>query len=766
MQSYSLIRFPSRAAFALAFAFLLLSHCPVRAQVSYDGKRLLTFDDVFGPIDPLPAWGSLPYISGWAADGKHYLEFADNGAGDVQLMQVDPRTGDRAPLFDAPRMEAAFTALPGIDVATAHKLAYHESYNFDTRQTRALLEASGAIYQYDFTTGRAVRLTDTGAKAAPTEVSFSPDGKRIAFVRNGDIYVVDIATPGKERRLTRGGGPRVLNGRLDWVYEEEVYGRGRTDGYAWSPDSRQIAFLHLEETGVTRFALLNGVQRDQTLEEQLYPRPGEPNPIAGLGVVAADGRTPAHFIDLNDYPEQDRLIVRFAWTPDSARITCQIQDRVQTFLDLMNADPATGHAYRLLRETAQGHWVYPTDSPLWLKDGSFLWQSDRTGHRHLYRYRSNGALVGALTHGDWDIRTVFGADPATSAAVYFSATEHSPVSLHDYRLSLTDPAATPQRLTSSEGTHAGRFDPTFTVFLDEWSRFDMPPHLRVADTATGADIRKLGDSADTLRRLAPYRFARPEMLQVKTRDGFPMEATLIRPPDFDPAKRYPVICPVYGGPGAQTVRDEWSWQNSGTGSFLFWQMMAQKGYVIWLCDNRSASGKGVQSEWGIGKNLGAAELADIEDGLGYLKAQPWVDGARIGIFGWSYGGFLAEYALTHSKSFKIGIAAAGVSDWRLYDSIYTERYLDTPSRDPTGYLSSSAVAAAGDCTGRLLLLHGMMDDNVHYQNTIQMSYALQRAGKRFEMMAYPGPGARHGFADEQQDRHLNSLVVDFILRNL
>jgi dipeptidyl-peptidase-4 len=754
-----------RFAAAFALAFLFLPTAAIRAQIPTGGKRLLTLDDVYGPIQPIASWGSLPYVTGWLADGQHYLEFADNGAGEVQLMRVDARTGMSAPLYDAPRMEAALAAQPGMDMAAAHRLAYRETITLDPRgETRALIAHGSDLFLYDLKAGRAARLTAPDAKGEATDASFSPDGKRVAFVRGNDLYVADVAAPGRERRLTRDGSPKILNGRLDWVYEEEVYGRGKSDGYAWSPDGTRIAFLRLDDTPVRPHALLNSVPRKQEVEEQSYPKPGDPNPVATLGIVPADGSAPARSVDVSAYPAQDRLIVRFAWTPDNASLSLQVQDRAQTFLDLLTADPATGRTTRLLRETT-GRWVEPAENPVWLKDGTFLWLSDRSGWRHLYRFNRDGTSPRPLTKGEWEIRTLYGVDPAVSH-VYFSASEHSPIAAHVYRLPLTgaDAAAPPpQRLTADHaGSHTNiRFDPTFTRFLDMWSGIATPPRLRIADAATGADVRLLGDSRETVRQIAPYQVSRPEFVQVKARDGFPLEAVLIRPPDFNPAKKYPVFCPVYGGPGSPSVKDEWSGRD-----FLFWQFLAQKGYIVWLCDNRSASGKGAQSQWPIYKNLGASELADIEDGLAYLKKQTWTDPARVGIYGWSYGGFLAEYALTHSKSFKVGIAAAGVSDWRLYDTIYTERYLDTPERNREGYRASSAIAAADNTSGKLLLVHGMMDDNVHLQNTIQMTYALQKAGKRFEMMLYPGPEARHGFSDAQLDRHVNIYIVEFILRNL
>jgi dipeptidyl-peptidase-4 len=282
-----------------------------------------------------------------------------------------------------------------------------------------------------------------------------------------------------------------------------------------------------------------------------------------------------------------------------------------------------------------------------------------------------------------------------------------------------------------------------------------PPQVRVHD-ASGREVRVIDENR--VPALDEYRLSTPELLQVKTRDGFAMEAMLIKPPDFDPSKRYPVYQSTYAGPHAPQVRDAWG----GTGG-MFLQLVAQKGVIVWLCDNRTASGKGAESEWPAYKRFGESELADIEDGVAWLKEQPWVDGARIGISGWSYGGFMTSYALTHSTSFAMGIAGGTVSDWANYDSIYTERYMQTPAHNPEGYKKSSVTAAAKNLHGRLLLIHGAIDDNVHPQNTMQLAYELQRAGTQFEFMLYPK--SRHGVAGASR-KHLQQMMLDFIEETL
>jgi dipeptidyl-peptidase-4 len=313
-----------------------------------------------------------------------------------------------------------------------------------------------------------------------------------------------------------------------------------------------------------------------------------------------------------------------------------------------------------------------------------------------------------------------------------------------------------QRLSAAEGNHAATFSPAKKHFVDKWSDLRTPDQIR-AYRADGKLAHVVDENRVAL--LETYDLPKPELLQVKTRDGFAMEAMIIKPTNFDPNKKYPVFYPLYAGPHAPRVRNAWG----GSGG-LFNALVAQQGVIVWLCDNRTASGKGAVSAWPVYKNFGELELRDIEDGIAWLKQQPYIDGSRIMIQGWSYGGFMVSYAMTHSKSFSAGIAGAPVTDWRDYDSIYTERYMLMPQNNPDGYKKSSPRFAAKDLHGKLLLIHGTTDDNVHPQNTVQFAYELQNAGKQFELMMYPR--TRHGVVNRKTVAHLNRLYLDFIQRNL
>ncbi|HEX8354799.1 MAG TPA: S9 family peptidase [Pyrinomonadaceae bacterium] len=723
----------------------LLAVCPAAASAQ---EKLLTIEDIFDPVKRVNFSGTPASGLQWLADGEHYLH-ARRAGGATALMRVNARTGEAAPFFDAARMEAALAKIQGVTADEARGLARQSSYHLNRAQTAVLLNAANDLVYYQLGAETATRLT-TGPEEE-TEEDFSPDGSLVSFVRGNDLYVVDVRTRA-ERRLTRTGNEKTLNGVLDWVYEEEIYGRGNRRGYWWSPDSRRLAYLNFDERPVKTFPVVDHIPRRQVLEDTPYPLAGDPNPLVRLGVVeAAGGET--RWVDLAGYEPTDSLVVRVAWSPDSRRVVYQAQNREQTFLDLNAADPATGKSTRLFRETTKA-WVEAfDDNPRWLKDGSFLWRSERTGWLHVYHYAADGRLIKQLTDGPWEVRGLDAVDEA-GGWLYFHGTEHSHIAEHAYRVRLGGGGL--KRLTEAEGNHRPNFSPTGAYFLDAWSDVNTPTQVRLY-RADGTLEKVL--SENKVDALAQYKLGKVEFMRVRTRDGFAMEAMMIKPPDFDSSKKYPVMSYTYSGPQAPSVRNGW-----GGSRYMWHQMLAQKGYIVWICDNRTASGKGAESAWKGYQNLGELELKDLEEGLDALRAMPFVDASRIGLWGWSYGGFMTSYALTHSKSFKMGIAGGTVSDWRLYDSIYTERVMKTPQNNPNGYDKSSVLKAAKNLSGRLLLIHGAMDDNVHMQNTTQLAFELQKAGKQFDLMIYPTQ--RHGVANPLQAKHMYQMMTDYILKNL
>jgi dipeptidyl-peptidase 4 len=727
-------------------ALLLLVCC---AGVTLGQEKLLTIDDIFDPVQRVNFSGTPPGNLQWLRDGDYYLQSkTDPQTRMSQLLKVNARTGEATPFFDAARMEAALMKIQGMKAEDARKLARQSSYQLNPEQTAVLLNSQNDLIYYQLGSEGAVRLTNNPEEEF--EEDFSPDGRAVSFVRHNNLFVVDIAT-GRERALTKDGGEKVFNGRLDWVYEEELYGRGNRRGYWWSPDSRQIAYLRLDESVVASFPVVDHIPRAQVLEETAYPLAGEPNPRAQLGIVSAEGGT-TRWADVAKYQPNDFLIVRVSWSPDSRRVVYQAQNREQTFLDLNAVGASDGKSTTLFREQTKA-WVEAVDNPRWLRDGSFLWKSERNGWMHLYHYAADGKLIRQVTDGRWEVRELDGVDER-AGWIYFRGTEHSHIAEQLYRIKLDGTGMT--RLSQTEGNHRASFNPPASLFIDYWSDINTPTQVRLFK-ADGSMERVIDENR--VEALKQYKLGKTELLQVNTRDGFMMEAMMIRPPDFDPAKKYPVMSFTYGGPHAPQVKNSW-----GGATYMWHQMLAQKGYIIWICDNRTASGKGAESAWPVYRNMGQLELQDLEDGLTYLKSQTYVDGSRIGMWGWSYGGFMTSYALTHSKSFKIGIAGGTVTDWANYDSIYTERYMLTPQRNPEGYKAGSVTQAAGNLSGKLLLIHGAIDDNVHMANTIQFVYALQKAGKQFDLMLYPK--SRHGVTDPLLLKHMRQMMTDYILANL
>ncbi len=719
------------------------------AVLLYTGTALaqdkaLSIDDIYDPQKRVNFSGVFVQLD-WASDGKHFIKSSFDPRSGTKVVKVDAETGASEPLYDAAMLEKAFIAI-GIPPEEARRIASGGRFSYNATHTALILNYANDLYYYELGAKSAVRLTSTAS--IETDETFSPNGEWVAFVRDYNLYVVDLKTQ-RERALTTSGNPLLLNGRLDWVYEEEVYGRGVTRGYWWSPDSARIAFLSLDERDVPEFTVIDDIPQNQTVEVTRYPKVGDPNPKATLNIVDAVGSA-VRAVDMTAYSGSEHLIVRVGWTPDARRVVYEVQNREQTWLDLNTADARTGKSTRLLRDQSTA-WVDVIGLPEWLADGTFLWVSDRTGWRHIYHHAADGKMLKAVTTGDWDVRDLAGS---ADGWVYFTASEYSKISNHIYRVKLD--GTNLNRLSKQEGNHSAKFNPDMTMYADTWSSISAPAKVELY-RADGAQVRIIEDNP--VKALSDYRLGKVEFLQVKARDGFLLEAMMIKPPDFDPAKKYPVMSHVYSGPGAQKVRNAWAGND-----YLWHQMLAQRGYIIWICDNRSASAKGIGSAHAAYKNLGELELRDLEDGLSWLKSQSYVDAGRIGIWGWSYGGYMTAYALTHSKSFKLGISGAPVTDWRNYDSIYTERYMGLLRDNLEGYKKSSVVEAAQNLHGKLLLIHGLIDDNVHPQNTIQFVDALQKAGKQFQLMFYPQ--SRHGVTHPLRVKHMRQMMTDFILENL
>ncbi len=729
--------------FHKAWPLLVLLASPVAAQ-----KKDFTVRELFAKETAGRFRGELPTLR-WLEDGKSYLRIETTRESKrANWTKVDVATGKVLPLYDVDRLQAALVAA-GVEAKKAEEAARQKAMEVRPAGDALLFSAGSDLWVWRLGQSKLVRLTNDAIKEEQQD--WSPDGRQVAFVRANDLYAV-AADGAAERRLTRDGSKEMLNGILDWVYQEEIYGRGKFRGFWWSPDSSAIAYLQLDESAVPSYPLIDDLDTHPEVDAKKYPKAGDPLPVARLGVVAASGGDTA-WADLSSYGDETLLLVRVGWTPDSSGVFFQAQNREQTWLDLLALPRTAGSPRRVLRETTPAFTSVQDEGLSWLADGSFLWLSERDGWCHIYHYDGEGRLRSRVTSGEWEVTALHGADEK-NGWIYYSGTERSAIGEDAWRVRLDGSGR--QRLTAERGSHRVLFDDSYGHLLDTSSDLETPPSQSL-HRADGSLVRRLDDGA--IAALEEYRISSPELLRVANRDGFEMQAMLIKPPDFDPAKKYPVMMFSYGGPHAPSVRDTW-----GRATGLWYQLLAQRGVVVWVCDNRTASGRGAVNTWPLWKEFGKTELADIEDGLSWLKTQPWIDGDRIGISGWSYGGFMTLYALTHSKSFALGIAGGSVTDWRNYDAVYTERFLLTPKNNPEGYRTSSPLHAAADLHGSLLLVHGTIDDNVHPQNTMQMVHALQKAGKPFELMLYPK--SKHGVTDDELVTHMRQTMTAFILDRL
>jgi len=701
------------------------------------GDQPLTFDVVFGPrsVD----WGG-DYVRGlkWASDGWHYLQ-RRRGV----RSRIDALSGDvEGPAYDADALESALAEHEAFDEADAGHLARHPTVLADD-YSLALLRHDDELYVYRFAEGTLASLGELPGDRPL--LTLSPDSARVAFVRDNNLYAIDLGT-GQAAQLTEDGNEDLLNGMLDWVYQEEVYGRGTWQSYWWSDDGEHIAFLQLDESEVPEHTIVDHLQTHPELEVVHYPKAGDPNPQVRLGIVPAGGGETV-WADLSKYGETEILICDAGWSPDGA-VVYLVKDRESRWMELNEADAQTGVAKTLLRETSEA-WVNHHGLPNWLEDGSFLWFSERDGWKHLYHYTRRGELIRRVTSGLWEVRKLHGIDEE-HGCVYFTGTRDSHIEEHAYCVKLDGREM--RRLTEPGFTHRVTFDPNFNLFIDTFSSMTTPTkvYLRNSD---GDLVRVI--SENRIPALERYRLTEPEVVRVPTPNGYGLNAIILRPPNMKPHREYPVMLFTYGGPHGPAVHNRWDGRHA-----MFRQLLAQMGIIVWTVDPHSASGEGAVSAWHCYQQLGVTELADLEESLRWLAQHEHADLSRVGIEGYSYGGFMAAFALTHSTMFKVGLAGAAVTDWRNYDTVYTEMFMRTPQNNPEGYERASVVAAAANLRGHLLLVHGAVDDNVHVQNALQLSHELQQLDKTFDVMIYPDSG--HGV----HATHFDRLRYEFIRENL
>ena len=693
--------------------------------------------------------------AGSSADQVPSFVWLENGTAildDGQTFEsLDPATGTRHPLLDMRHAVASLKSVePGVDVHTA--LPWPIAFNRTGKQAVYIFD--GDIFLLDLDSSSFFRLTQTPAEEKDPE--FSPDGRFVSFVRDNNIYAWDRALR-KEIQLTHDGSQTTLNGTLSWVYWEEIFGRHDT-GYWWSPDSQSIAYLQTDEAGVPVSTFVDFSPVEPTVIHQAYPRPGEHNPVVRVGVIALDNGS-TKWIPITDQPYE--WLLRVNWLPDGKHLSLKTLDRSQRQLGLYLSDRQGIEVRRLLTETDPA-WVNVNDDLYFLRDGRFLWASERDGFMHLYRYAADGTLLNQVTRGNWAIvssqggafwvhQGVVGIDQARDW-IYFTALKDGSVQRQLYRIHGDGSGL--ERISAEPGTHAIAMSHDAAYYFDTYSNIHTLPALRLH----AADGTLKTTIAAARPELLPPDLQYPELMTIPAADGFPMPAQILKPKGFDPARRYPVILHCYGGPSAPTVKDEW--QNET----LFDNLLASKGYIAVAIDNRAATAISKTLENSLAAGPGAGETADLVAGIRWLKAQPWVDGGRVGVWGWSGGGTITLNLMTRSQEFKAGIAGAPVTDWRFYDSKWGESLLKLPQNNPAGYDAASLIPRARDLHGSLMLIYGTYDDNVHPQNVEAFINALIAAGKPYQVELFPM--RKHGFVDTPALIERYNAMLAFWEKNL
>lgn len=713
----------------------------------------------------------------WMKDGQRF-SYLDNAPGTetTTLWMYDVRSGERTPLIAPDALKLPPHTPRPAEGAEADGEAGEEAeateagdgkpdtfaireYTWSPDETRLLFahtpkrraaQGDVDVYIYTLATKKLERVLHS--KKTYRNVKWSPDGHKLGYVFQDDIYVRDLAT-GHTTRLTDTATPTRYNGRFGWVYEEEL---DLADGWSWSPDGRQIAYFQIDETHVPQINLPNYDDLHMKPVETRYPKAGDPNPGVKIGLLTLPTTSgtehavpPTHWVDLG--PDTDIYVAVMQWTPHGD-LLLQRLPRLQNRIDLLHVNPKTGKTTLVLTEEDKA-WVEVRGDVTFVGEtDQFLWPSDRDGHTHLYLYDLSGNRLRQVTTGAWDVEKIAGVD-AAHRLVYFTAANPSPMERHLFS-ALLDGGGDITRLTDAPGTHQALFAPDGQHYLNTHSARGSAPHVRL-HRASGQHVTDV--HANPMPKLQNRRLQEWEFTTFQTADGTTLNAALLKPADFDPNKKYPVLMHTYGGPGSQTVLDRW-----GNGGGLE-QYLAQKGYLFAMIEGRGSGFRGRDFMKVTYQNLGHYEVNDQIEGAKWLAGLPFVDGGRIGIWGWSYGGYMACLCILRGADvFKTAMAVAPVTHWAFYDSIYTERYMRRPQDNPKGYEESSPITYADRLKGKFLLVHGTADDNVHFQNSARLAEAFQQKGKPFRAMYYPGK--HHGL--EGVALHWSTLLTDFITETL
>jgi len=707
----------------------------------YSQKHNITLDDIwtqykFHPkgIDELRS----------ASDGERYTSLMDDGATQA-VIAYSYATG-----------KVADTLLTSSQLAKAGNAIKIDDYELGKDERNILITtATEQIYRHSSMSKCYVwdrekkTITPVMGNDKVLYPSFSPDGNSVAFVFKGNLYVKNLIN-GKLTEVTNDGSADIYNGVSDWVYEEEFV---VTRAYFWSPDSKSIAYYHFNDSLVRVFSM--NEYRDSlypTVYSFRYPKAGTPNPSVEIKIYHVYEGTTVHVIP----PHSFEYVPRIKWTESSSQLSVQFMNRHQDSLVLTLADAATGKTTPVFTKISNAY-IEINDALTFINNNKeFIWQSDEDGYMHLYRYTIDGKLINQITKGEWDVTGFNGIDEKTHT-VYFTSAQTSPI---DRDLDCIKwEGKDMKKLSTQIGFNSAEFSSNFHYYINIFSNTETP-NLITLHSVDGKQLRVLEDNQVLKDTLKHYNLGKEKFFSFTTSQGVNLNGWMITPPDFDSTKKYPVLMYVYGGPGINTVNNSWDGLNG-----MWYQMLAEKGYIVASIDNRGTGARGAEFQKCTYKHLGKLETQDQLEGAKYFQSRSYVDATRVGIWGWSYGGYMAANCITQGADyFKMAISVAPVTNWEYYDSIYTERYMRTPGENKDGYEEGSPINYVNKVKGHYMLVAGTGDDNVHFQNTVEFVHALEKAEKPFSLMIYPDKN--HGIYGGNTRHYLFTQLTNYILGNL
>lgn len=700
------------------------------------GQKEITNNDIFYSNK-----FSQDYIYGLKSmkDGTHYTTLSMGDTVSIEKFSYD----------DFKKIE---TILKSSDIEDLK----FSGYSFDNSENLILLETqTEKIYRYskksiyfvyDLVSKDLKKIFDKKISLA----SFSPNSKYISYVYRNNIYLFDIETNKSKKITHKGLINKTICGGTDWVYEEEF---GLVKGYEWSSNSNYIAYYIFDESKVNEFSMdifKGGLYPSQ--EKFKYPKAGERNSSVQINIY--DIQSDINVIaDVNK--KSETYLPRIKWTNNTNKLFVQRLNRHQNHLELLSVDPSSGKS-KIILEEKDKYYIEIHDNLTFYKDDSgFLWTSEKDGFNHIYLYQISGKERRQITKGNWEVTNFYGYDDKNKV-LYFQSNEESPLERNIYRVNIWGKSK--KKLSKKSGTNSASFNSNFSYFINTYSNANLPNAITLNNN-TGELIKNLKNSESLRGSLSEYELTSKEFFNFKTEQGIKLNGWMMKPYNFDESKKYPVLMYVYGGPGSQTVLDSWDRH------YMWYQMLCQQGYIVVSIDNRGTGGRGAEFKKCTYKELGKLETTDQIEGAKYLANLKYTDENRIGIWGWSYGGYMSSLCLLKgNKYFKSAIAVAPVTNWRFYDTIYTERYMQTPQENPNGYDLNSPINHVDSLKGNFLLIHGSADDNVHVQNTYEMVDALIKSNKQFDLFIYPDKN--HGIYGGTTRLHLFTKITDFINKKL